>query len=408
MTSTSGAAALAQAGPPTPGPVGGLDVPGGWRPTPDQEALLDAILAPPAETEAAYRRWRARVDLDEVDRGSFRILPALSRALARAGVEDEETDRLRGVYRQALYKNHLLADRALAAARALQAHGVEVTFLKGMPLAHLYYQDRGARAMSDVDLLVPPALAGHAAWVLQRHGWRPQVAAPRDVLGIHHSLGFHDRRELALDLHRATSLYGVWRPAAEARLVADRLPFRVGDVEAWTLGPTAMLFHVLVHGSGWNPVPPLRWVLDAHAVLRSDLGPIDWERLVQLALDLRVARHLLDPLEYLARRFGVEVPHPVLPRLRAARVPRWVAVHHRCLHQPWSRWTSAQRILSEWALARGAPRGAVATRSLPEYLRRRWGRASWSEVLGLVWRQWTDYRPMQAWMRPQEDGADAR
>ena len=51
-------------------------------PTTDQELLLRACLRTGTDAVDAWRRWRSRIDLDDVDDASFRLLPLLYRTLA--------------------------------------------------------------------------------------------------------------------------------------------------------------------------------------------------------------------------------------------------------------------------------------------------------------------------------------
>ena len=103
-------------------------------------------------------------------------------------------------------------------------------------------------------------------------------------------------------------------------------PASIGDIRVCTLAPTDELFHACAHGVRWNRIPPLRWVADAHTILRSTPADIAWERLVAAAQRHRLTLPIRAALRYLHTHLDVAVPPAVLARLD--RTP--VSVSERC------------------------------------------------------------------------------
>src|SRR5439155_716431 len=68
--------------------------------------------------------------------------------------------------------NQTLFHEAARLLQGLREAGIRTMVLKGLPLALLYYRDRGARPMSDVDVLVPVHQTALAIDCLARMGWR--------------------------------------------------------------------------------------------------------------------------------------------------------------------------------------------------------------------------------------------
>src|SRR5262249_54557182 len=141
--------------------------------TPTQELLLRAALLDGPEAEGAFEAWQARVDLAQIDAGSFRLLPLLYANLTRLGIRSPLSARLRGIHRQAWYRNQVLFRRGAETLRALEGAGIPTLLLKGIPLALLHYRDEAVRPMADADVLVPTQAVTGALAVLRRAGWHP-------------------------------------------------------------------------------------------------------------------------------------------------------------------------------------------------------------------------------------------
>ena len=71
---------------------------GGCWPTWEQESLLKAALLQGEEAIKAWHKWKSRVDVDQLDPGSLRLLPLLYRNLRTHGVEDPLMNRFKGIY----------------------------------------------------------------------------------------------------------------------------------------------------------------------------------------------------------------------------------------------------------------------------------------------------------------------
>ena len=74
--------------------------PGGLWPDEHHELLLRAALLPDEDGWAAWRSLRDRLDPDNVDSETYRLLPLLAFNLGRMGVSDSLLQRLRGIRRR--------------------------------------------------------------------------------------------------------------------------------------------------------------------------------------------------------------------------------------------------------------------------------------------------------------------
>lgn len=294
------------------------------RPTPSQELLLQACLAPEDAAVAAWQRWCATTDLDRIDEESFRHLPLAFRRLQRRVPRDRTYDIAKGVYRQAWYRNQLLLRTVATVLDALGEARIEAMPLKGTSLASRYYPAPATRPMVDIDLLVRHERAEQAFAVLERAGWRPVKQVPaRQLVGWAHAISFV-REQTNLDLH----WNALW---AQRTAEADR-PFWENATRidhqgraAWALAPTDELFHACMHGArrsqnaySWAPLPLVRWITDAFMIARA--GAIDWARIDALATRYHARLHLRDAFLCL-RRFGFPVPDSLLDEWAGTRAP---------------------------------------------------------------------------------------
>jgi len=292
--------------------------------TREQKLLLQAALLQGESALKAWQNWKAHVNLEqELDMGSYRLLPLVYHNLRALGVDDPSMSKLRGIYRKEWYKTQMLFHSIAEVLRLLHAAGIETMILKGAPLTLLYYKDYGLRPMSDFDVLVPTAKRGAAIDVLTQAGWHP-ILVPLEkltdaVLDFRHAWGFENAHQRQFDLH--WHVLSDWcYPNADNDFWADTIPVQVADVQTRTLNPTDQLLHVCVHGVTWNPVPPVRWIADALVILNESHSEVEWSRLISQAEKRRLTFPLRHALTYLRDSFGAAIPSHVLTEISKVHV----------------------------------------------------------------------------------------
>ena len=88
---------------------------------PDELLLLHAILEKSDSTARSYfTQWTKTVEFDKVEGGSFRLLPLLYKRLASVGQPLPHLNKLKGIYRQSLYRNSLLFHKAFSVLAELE------------------------------------------------------------------------------------------------------------------------------------------------------------------------------------------------------------------------------------------------------------------------------------------------
>jgi len=301
--------------------------PGTWRPTVLQELVLDAALSEGARAEAAFAEWVEATDFDDVDGGSYRVLPLVAARFEQLGIAGSWSAHLRGILRRSWYENQVMLHATLPAVDALQAAGIDVVVFKGGSLGVLAYPGIGTRPMDDLDVLVPEGRAEDALGVLFGAGWElgPE-GVPAALRGgdlpdafrrLRHSVGLRGPAGFEMDLHWHATYAWCW-PDADRGLWTTTRPFELRGRSLRALEAGDELLVACVHGLRPNLVPPIRWVADAIMVMRS--GPIAWEQVIDRARDLLVEPYLALAFDYLRARFDAPVPGWVVAALRERRL----------------------------------------------------------------------------------------
>jgi hypothetical protein len=301
-------------------------------PLEEQRQILRAALQPGPNARDEAIAWLPRANIESMGFDSIRLMPQLYERLRMEGIDTPLLPRLKGLKKHAWSKNNLLSRRASDAISALQRAGIDVMVIKGLALIIGYYHDCSLRPMNDADLLVPYQQARAACRVLAQHGWRNEFENPRLIeqsFQYRHAAHLFDSLGRDLDLH--WNLLGhrlgpaidedFWAASGEAVLGGHRVRI---------LNPADQLLHICAHGIG---SPPIRWVPDALAVLRST-PDLDWDRLRGQAQKRDLTLMIGGALEHVQRDFADQVPAEALRDLRSSRVSSLERGEYRHLTEP--------------------------------------------------------------------------
>jgi len=212
-------------------------------------------------------------------------------------------------------------------ARATCA-GLAVVALKGAALHALGVYAAGERPMADIDLLVRPADAAHAAQILAAVGyeqtgviWKHRMFEPRSRPGARATtaalpVGEHEDYPVKIELHTR---------------IAERLPLTEVDITelVFPLHPkpglnpypstNVVLLHLLLHATANMSGRVLR-LMHLHDIARlaAKATPDEWELLLGALPAAQAPWWALPPLEMINRYQPGLVPEQVLVALRAA------------------------------------------------------------------------------------------
>ena len=175
--------------------------PGLW-PSEAQELLLQASLWKGEKALRAWTQWRSMVNLDdEMDRGTFRLLPMLYKRMLVLGARDPLMPRLGSVYRWSWVESNQILRYMKPILADLRGAGISTLLLKGAPLAYDFYEYPGMRPMADFDVLVQLGDLSKAVDFLASRGWKPRTPISSAVFDFRHSLPFFNSADQEFDLH---------------------------------------------------------------------------------------------------------------------------------------------------------------------------------------------------------------
>jgi hypothetical protein len=339
--------------------VSGLASRIGW-PTKDQSLLLKAALLEGPGAREAWTLWKRANDIQDLDAGSFFLLPQVFRNLSLQGVTDPALAPLRGVYRYTWAKNQLILHGLMEALRCLRAAGVRSILLKGCSMLVEHCRDVGTRPMQDMDILIREKDAPAAFTALEQAGWKHPTRRPSDSL-----LPFLDATALShglypeLDIHWQLFPYHISRQAEEA--IWARAPQRTYQGESVTALESTDLFVTLcASGRKLDPGTRCKWILDALELSRS--GSIDWTQVLPRARSCGALLPVRDCILYLHQVLKAPIPGPVIeeatgliPTVEDRRRYWWLLTTNSSGSQILNRFLRYRRGYYETARFRGLP-----------------------------------------------------
>jgi len=297
------------------------------RPSPRQHAALGAALF---RGQAAIDAWHVLQQysnhLDQTDRSTFRLLPMTYRNLRDAGLAEAELLTLKGIYRQAWYRNRVVIAYAHRTIAILREAGIEPLALKGLGLVGTAYDGVALRPMDDIDLLIRPEEHTAASDALIRAGWKPTRGTVNRYFRrarVFHGMPLVGKEEIEVDLHSAMLEENI-SPGIDAPLYERAVENVLDGMTVRTLSLEDHVLNACVHGARWDWGLPLRWIVDVSTIARRSEA-IDWEEILYESHRRGVALPVAAGLALVAE-YCEAIPPAVVARAassRASRFERW-------------------------------------------------------------------------------------
>ncbi len=288
-----------------------------WRPSDDQELLLKAALFKGQAAKEAWQKWDAKNQIEQIDYGSYRLIPLLHHNLKAEEIDHPYKDNFKKIYIKSWANNRMLFEKISLLLSIFHENGIQTIILKGASLTVRYYKDIGLRPMSDLDVLIPTYDAYKAAHLLQKLGWvvtlNPLEKLLDSYIFVRHAIKFTNSAKFELDLHWHL-LKMCLSPDADQDFWDGAIPIEFNGVLSQCLNPADNLFHICIHGAFPNRVPPIRWIADAFMVLRSG-EEIEWGRILVQAQRLHMVLPLKATMQYLHEVFHALIPDDFLQHL---------------------------------------------------------------------------------------------
>lgn len=249
------------------------------------------------------------------------VLPLLAwRCRAASALPRDLQQQLMATTARAVAWEVWTAAELAAVLDAVRAAGVEAMVVKGAALARQVYREPWLRPHGDIDLLVRHASLPRVTHALLALGYVQETT----IDGTHVMQQAHFSRTDGHGVRHAVDVH--WR-IANPQVFAHALDFdelRADAVRIPSLGgilaPCAVhaLLLALVHRAAHHyDNHRLIWLFDIH-LLAEQLDAHDWERLVTIALERKLASVALRGLELAEEAFGASWPPRMRDRLAAA------------------------------------------------------------------------------------------
>jgi hypothetical protein len=289
-------------------------------PTAEKTDLLRACLWSGDRARDAWGRWQDSVGdagpaIKENVSGVRSLLPLLHHGLRGSGGKIDLA--LRSSLAAAALTETLRWDAYAAicvrAFDGLSAAAVPFLVLKGAALAVLVYPEAALRHSHDVDLLVDPTQIEPSAGILGGLGFS---RAQQGNDGGRQRIELFDQSGLPIELHGRLYRFPYYTPPL-ADIWARSQSCEVAATNIRTLSAADHLLYVCGQASCLRSRDSLKWVADAWYLIHG-CDDLDWEVLLQVASETRIALPLAVLLRYLAGELEARIPSVVLERLCAA------------------------------------------------------------------------------------------
>ena len=344
---------------------------GGCWPNKAQRLLLRACLLNTEQADLAWREWLHGNSVDYLDAASFRLVPLLYHNLKERADTIPEYPRLKGIFRYFWARHQQMLRHWQPAVESMIASGIPVILSKGAALNITAYGKSALRPMEDIDVLVPHPQALEAIQILEKAGWTSLFRNHHRLVEWAHACHFAGPGDAQLDLHWHL-LHSDCRPEADTGFWERSQKTSWNGLEVRILCPTDQLLHTCEHGARYNIIAPIRWLADAHLVLRHSRAKIDWNLLVETAREKDITLPAYETLEYLRSEFRADVPKEALEKLRKKKPTLLARFYQRSLRMPTPKgitfWNQLPSNLLAYTLLKRALRYRHFIRDLPVYL----------------------------------------
>ena len=350
---------------------------------PQHRLLLRAALLDRDAAVPAFEAWHEQADwTGNFDAGTFQLLPQLYANLDRCDYDAPIMGRLRGLYRNAWYRNQQLLALLQNLIERLESNGIRTMLLGDGALMHGYCISPGTRNLGALDILIPAGHVAAASDIMAAESWQTATDSSGDLRYRQHACFTHGDKHLCTlywftpprtGLSHETS----WERARPARLngIATLIP-----------DAPEMLLHQVRHGLTEQGIPTLPGL--AAAAIVATTADMDWSSVTRLAGENFLELKLFMALTTLKAQLGTPIPDTVLSGLGEQEVSLAEKLELRAAQRrPESRDNflgPLERLSLEFLQYTGKAGPATMLAELPEFLRYSYGTNSLVRIFGNV------------------------
>ncbi len=231
-------------------------------------------------------------------------------------------------------RNSALAAELCSLVELFQSHQIQCLPFKGPIIAECVYKELSFRTAGDLDLLVPQEFLGAAQILLKARGYKPckwrgrtfdeRFFQSAELLDFCHEYAFYNEdKNIYVDLHWKL-LSHQYFPLSNQVLQNNLKIWELQAAKVTSLNNELTLLMLCAHASkhAWSS---LTWVTDVAEFLDA-VPDINWQKLLNLAIQLRAERMLLLGLHLSTFLPGTKLPEPILLKVHSDAVVRNMAV----------------------------------------------------------------------------------
>lgn len=263
-----------------------------------QSQMLDGLLGDDATSERALQAWSAKVNLDDIDNASYRLIPALFSRSGSSPALQSLHGRMKGIYRYYFYRNNRFLSRMEKIFAELIAADIDFILFKGVSITIQHHGSAAVRSSGDCDIIIRRQDKERAEAILAGREFVYRYNAERK-LKDRHSHDFVDSAESGFDLH--------WHALVECceENIDDGFWIRSHHV-TWrglrlrVLAPEDELLVAGINGVREIDAPRADWLYDASVIMRSTPN-LNWRLVREELLHRNIQHQFIKALGQFAR-----------------------------------------------------------------------------------------------------------
>jgi hypothetical protein len=208
---------------------------------------------------------------------------------------------------------------------SFQEAGIPFVLIKGPSMAYEFYHPVEMRPYSDIDLVIQDRDYERVKSVLLKLGMEVTHPEREEIRRTYfNSVPFSKpgQETIFLDLHWETLMIS-WnrQPFLKGREVWEQVRWiSVLDLRLPVLQPQMLIPYLCLHLALHHQFGNLLTLCDLDLAIRKYGGEVDWDRILQQAIDLKIKKPVYYSLRLVSTLLATPVPISILESLRSSRV----------------------------------------------------------------------------------------
>ena len=350
---------------------------------PQHRLLLRAALLDKEAAVPAFETWHANTDwAGDFDAGSYQLLPQLYVNLDRCGYDAPIMGRLRGLYRNAWYRNQQQLALLQDLIKRLELSDIRTMLLGDGALMYGYCISPGARNLHTLDILIPAERASAASEIMTAEQWQSTTDSSGDLRYRQHACFTRG------DNHTCTLYwYTPPRTGLDHETSWERAkPAQLNGINTLIPDAPEMLLHQVRHGLTEQGIPTLPGLAALAIVAGSE--NMNWSAATRLANDNYLELKLFMALTTVKAELGTPIPDTTLSELGEKKVSLVEKLEHRAARRRPDAKDNFLGPLERLSLGflqyTGKAGPAAMASELPEFLRYHYGTDSLPRIFGNI------------------------